>query len=97
MFTLVGRLLRYMWQEGVTKWYQSMVHPLDWMGDVLVMHSCQLHICVMYSYVIGACCTCMVLVMVAIMLSWVTVVYHLGSHLCCFSFGKVYHVSKIKI
>lgn len=28
----------------VIDWYQSMVHPLEWMGCVLVMHACQFHV-----------------------------------------------------
>ena len=50
MFTVVGWLLGYMWKEGVIEWYQSMVHPLDWMGGVLVMHWWKLHICFLFLY-----------------------------------------------
>ena len=28
-----------MWEEGVTEWYQNMVHPSDWM-DSCVGHAC---------------------------------------------------------
>ena len=37
-----------MWEGGVTVWYQSMGQPLDWMGSVLIMHLCWLHMCFSY-------------------------------------------------
>jgi len=57
-----------MWEESVTEWYQSMFHPLDWIGSVFVMHSCRLH---MFSHVCGlrTSYVCMVLVMVAVVFS----------------------------
>lgn len=50
MFTAVGWLLGYMWEEDVIEWYESMVHPLDSMGDVLVIYWWQLHICFLFVY-----------------------------------------------
>ena len=32
-----------MWEEGFIERYQSMVQPLEWMGGVLVMFFCWLH------------------------------------------------------
>ena len=57
-----------MWDEGVTEWYQSMVHPLDYMGGVCwlcirVSCTCVTHPCGLY-----ACQICMVIVMVVVML-----------------------------
>lgn len=46
-----------------------MVHPLDWMGSVLVMHSCQFHLCVPYAYGLCACFICMALVIVTVVSS----------------------------
>ena len=44
-----------MWEECVTEWYKSMVHPSDWMGGVhwSCMHvSCM---CVFYTCISCAC------------------------------------------
>lgn len=73
-----------MWEEGVSEWYQSMVHPLDWMGGVLVTLSCWLHICVLYACGLWYCCICMVVFIVAVMSpcgsGWCVVVC--GHHEC---------------
>jgi len=58
-----------MWDEGVIEWYHNMVHPLDWMGSVCwscihVGFTCVTHPCGLY-----ACCICMVIVMIVVMLS----------------------------
>jgi len=59
-----------MWEEGVTKWYQSMVQPLDWMGR---MHSSCIHvdcICIQYACGLCVCYVCMTLVIIAVLLSY---------------------------
>ena len=61
MFIPVRQLLGQMWEEGVTKWYQSMVQPSDWMDGVYwsCMHvSCM---CVSYTCISCACCICLMI------------------------------------
>lgn len=63
----VGWLLGQIWEEGVTKWYQSMVHLQDQTGSVCfscihVVCMCFNHSCGLYAYFIT-----MVLVMVVVM------------------------------
>jgi len=61
MFTIVGWVLGYMCKKGVIEWYQSMVHPLDWMGNVC--WSC-IHVsCMCVSYTCIPC-SCSILLMI---------------------------------
>ena len=56
-------------KEGVTEWYQSMVHPSHWMG--CVCWSCMHVSCLYVSYtcIPCACFICMILIMVVVMSS----------------------------